>query len=134
MFQLMLHEVHVGSYVLKEIPIAGAEVVQSGFAVGRFGEAVARALAVTGKQVGAVAALGGKLLQLAGAKLFLSVAVHHFEQGLMVDVAQLVFRKYKVVATVDVAVKFHDGSMAACFGQGANSGCDVHPIGQSGVE
>ncbi len=57
--QLLLHEIHVGGYVLEELPVAGAEVVQSGFTVCCMCKAILRTFAVAGKQPFALPALGG---------------------------------------------------------------------------
>ena len=55
--QFVGHEVHIGGYVLKELAIAGAEVVESGISVAVAYKAVFRALSVTSKQEAAFLAL-----------------------------------------------------------------------------
>ena len=50
------------------------------------------------------------------------------------NVAQLVFRKYKVVARIYVAVEFHDAGMSASLGHGADTRLRTYPVGQGGVE
>lgn len=50
------------------------------------------------------------------------------------NVAQLVFRKYKVVARIYVAVEFHDAGMSASLGHGADARLRTYPVGQGRVE
>ena len=107
--------------MLEEFPVAGAQVVQSGFAVGSMCKAVFRTFTVAGKEELTFLALAGEGVLFHLSELHLAFAVHHFHQCLFMNVAQLVFRKYKVVAGIYVAVEFHDTGMSASLGHGADA-------------
>ena len=120
--------------MLEEFPVAGAQVVQSGFAVGSICKAVFRAFTVAGKQPFALPALGGERLLFHLSEGLLTFAVHHFHQCFLIDVSQLVFRKYKVVAGIYITVEFHYTGMSAGFCHGAYARLFAHPVGKGGVE
>lgn len=50
------------------------------------------------------------------------------------DIAQLIFGENEMVASIYVAVEFHDSCMAASLCHGAYTRLFAHPIGESGVE
>ena len=50
------------------------------------------------------------------------------------DVAELVLRIDKMVATIDVSVVLHHESIAACLGEGAERGGNAAPLGKGVVE
>ena len=111
-----------------------AQVVQTRFTVGGAGEAVFRTFAVAGKEEVAFLALTGEGVLFHLSELHLAFAVHHFHQCLFMNVAQLVFRKYKVVARIYVAVEFHNTGMSASLGHGADARLRTYPVGQGRVE
>jgi hypothetical protein len=111
-----------------------AQVVQSRLTVGCAGETVFRAFTVAGKEELTFLALAGKGVLFHLSELHQAFAVHHFHQCLFMNVAQLVFRKYKVVARIYVAVEFHDAGMSASLGHGADARLRTYPVGQGRVE
>ena len=130
----MLHKVHVGRHVRKELVVALAKVVQPWLAIGSDGKSVFRAFAVAGKQVVALLALTGQGVELHGSKLILAVGVEHLRECGLVDVAQLIFRKHKMVATINVAIIFHNGCMTATARHGTYAWLMAHPIAEGGIE
>lgn len=98
-----------------------AQVVQPRLTVGCAGETVFRAFTVAGKEEFTFLALAGEGVLFHLSELHLAFAVHHFHQCFFMNVAQLVFRKYKVVARIYVAVEFHDAGMSASLGHGADA-------------
>ena len=130
----MFHEVHVGRYVLEVLVVTATEVVESRFAIRSACEAVLRTFAVAGKEEVALLALFGEGIRLHGSELRLSGRIEHCGEGGVLDVAQFEFGKYEVVATIDVAVVFHDGCVSACACHGAYARWVAHPIAERGVE
>ena len=120
--------------MLKELMVSLAQVVQSRLTVGCADEAVFRAFTVAGKEELTFLALAGEGVLFHLPELHLAFAIHHFHQCLFMNVAQLVFRKYKVVAGIYVAVEFHDAGMSASLGHGADARLRTYPVGQGGVE
>ena len=76
-------------------------------------ETVFGTFAVAGKEELALLALGGEFFIFVCPELQLALAVHHFGECPGVDVAQLVFREYKVVASIYIAVELHHSGMSA---------------------
>lgn len=118
----------------EEAVVAFAQVIQSRFPVGRGGKAVLGAFPVAGEQVFAFAALAGQAVPFGLSEGQLSRAVHHLHERLPLQVAQFIFGKYKVVATVNITVELHDAGMAARLGHGTESGLHTDPVGQGSVE
>ena len=127
--QLSFHEVHVRCHMGEELMITLAEIIQSRLSILGHGKAVLRALTIASKQKLALTALLRKRLLLVLTKGLLAFAIHHFYQGLFVDITQLKLRKDKVVARIDIAIEFDDSGMSACLRQRANTGLFAYPIG-----
>ena len=96
--QFVGHEVHIGGYVLKELAVAGAEVVEAGIPVKVTYKAVFRALSVTSKEEAAFPALLWKQAAFYLGKLTLPGRIHHLSDGFFMQIAEQVFGIYKVVA------------------------------------
>lgn len=134
LLQFLLHEVHVGRGVLEKLVVPPAEVVEAVLAVFVRHKSVFRTFTVAGKLKSAFAALLGQAAVLEAGKLVLLLGIHHFGDGLVVEVAQSVLGIDEVVARVDVSVELHHPRVAALFGQRAEARCLSHPVGQGGVE
>ena len=85
--QFGFHEVHVGGDVGKKLAVATAQVVQAWLAVAVGQQAVLRTFAVTGKKPLALMALAGQVCLLGQPELVLPLAVKHFRERLLTDVA-----------------------------------------------
>jgi len=92
------HEAHGAVYVMKEHFIAGAKVIEPRFTVGRFDEAVLGAFAVADESNFAAAAVFGQRIQLIPAELSLLSRYGQPGHVPIIDIAQKVFRLYKVIA------------------------------------
>lgn len=134
LLQFLFHEVHVGRGVLEKLVVAFAEVVETVVAVFVRHKPVFRTFAVAGKLELTFAALLGQAAVLEAGKLVLLLGIHHFGDGLVVEVAQSVLGIDEVVARVDIAIELHHPRVAALFGQRAESRCLSHPVGEGGVE
>lgn len=84
--------------MVEELMIALAEIVQARFSLGCDGKSVLGAFSVAGKEEFAFLALFGKGALLVLSEGLLAFAIHHFHQGLFVDVSKLEFREHEVVA------------------------------------
>ena len=132
--QFLFHPVHVGGDVCEEAAIAFAKVVQSGFSIGSFCEAVLGTFPVAGEEKRTLFALPRQTVVLGFSERHLPVAVHQFQQCVLMYVSQMILRKDEVVATEDVSVPFDGSGVAALFCQGADARLDAHPVCQCGVE
>lgn len=115
MVEFLLHKAHGFLGVLEELSIALAEIVQARLSIGSKTETVLRTFAIADKRVIAFTTLAGESPTLCSAKFLLTLTIKHFGERLLVDIAQLIFRKDKVVATIYIAVIFHHPCMAAAF-------------------
>lgn len=77
--QFLFHPVHVGGDVCEEAAIAFAKVVQSGFSIGSFCEAVLGTFPVAGEEKRTLFALPRQAVVLGFSERHLSVAVHQFQ-------------------------------------------------------
>lgn len=77
--QFLFHPVHVGCDVCEEAAIAFAKVVQSGFSIGSFCEAVLGTFPVAGEEKRTLFALPRQAVVLGFSERHLSVAVHQFQ-------------------------------------------------------
>lgn len=100
--QLSGHESHVRVDMTEEHLIAGAQIVQAGFAVGRFGEPMFGALAIAGEPDVAFAAVTreGRFLGFAEGTLLAGVD-ERLERRLH-DVPEPVLRIHEVVARIQI--------------------------------
>lgn len=133
-FQFISHEIHVRSHVLEIPVVSGAQIVQARFSVSRYRKPVFRALSVAGKEIFAHTALRRQFLKFVIAEFLLSVAVHHFYQGVGSDIAKFVLRENEMVAGIDIAVILHHSCMSASLCHTAYSGLLSDPVGQSGIK
>lgn len=117
----------------KELAIAGAQIVESFLAVGSGGKAVFGAFSVAGEAPGTFQTLLGKR-HLHVAEAVLHVAESHGGNRLLMDIAQLVFRENKVVASIQVAVALQSQGIATVAGQGAYARLHPAPVGEGGVK
>ena len=62
---------------------------------------------MTGEKESAFPALTGKGGAFIASEVLLAFAIKQFREGLLADVSQTVFRKDKMVATVDIAIGLH---------------------------
>ena len=134
MKQLIAHVVHIGRDMGKELVIALAQVVQTRLAVGCPGNAVLRALAIAGKEIGTTQALHGQAVELALPEGLLARAEHHGRERLGTDIAKPILWVDKVVAGIDIAIMLHHPGMSATAGHRADAWRYTHPIGQGGIE
>ena len=134
MKQLVLHKIHIGSDVGKELLVVLTEIVQAGFAVDSMAETVFGAAAIAGEEPLADLALTGQAVTLVTSELQLSLAIHHRGDGVAVDIAQQVFRENEMVARIDVAVVLYHPRMTTGGTHGAEAGWLTGPAGKSGVE
>ena len=134
MHELVFHVIHVGRNVREEAFISCTQVVETRFSVRCLTEAVFGALSITGKQKFAFFTHDREFVFFVGSEFHLHRTVHHFNEALFVNVAEFEFRKDEVVATVYIAIKFHHPCMAASFGHRAETGHDMHPVGQGRIE
>ena len=98
--------------MLKELAVAGTEIVQPRFSVFVADEAVLRALPVTGEEEAALTALTGQRVVLQPCEGLLFVAIHEACQRLLADISQPVLGIDEVVARIDVATRLHHSRMA----------------------
>ena len=82
----------------EELMIALAEIVQAQFSLGCNGKSVLGAFSVAGKEEFAFLALLREKALLVLSEGLLAFAIHHFYQGLFMDVSKLEFREHEVVA------------------------------------
>ena len=106
------HIVHISRNVSKETEVAFAQVIMTGVAVAVGDKAVTRTLTVTGKAEAALTTLARKGSRLAESELLLAMTIEHGYQRRLPDVAQEVFRKYEMVAGVDIAIGLHSSTAA----------------------
>lgn len=93
--------------MVKEHPIPFTEVIQSWLSIFRQCETVLRTLAIAGEKVLALTALSGKTIRFHGSEFILSRAVKQLKQRFLIQVSELVFRRYEVIAGVDIAIELH---------------------------
>ncbi len=91
----------------------GAEIVESGFAVGGFDDAVFRAAAVAHAQHFALAAVFGQARPFVLAEFSLFRIFDHFSQRAVMNVADLKLRLNVVVTGIKIAVVLDDRDVAA---------------------
>ena len=120
--------------MMVELPIALAKAVEARVAIAVGGGTVFGAFAVACEEHVALAALAWQRLVLEQTEALLLGAVEHFDERLLVEVAQTVLGAHEVVARIDVAVSLHHGSVSALVGVGADGGCGAHPVGKRAVE
>lgn len=106
------HYTHRPVDVMEERLVAGTEVVQAGFAIGRGGETVRGAPAVAGEPDVAAAAVAGQRVTLGVAEGLLLRGGDELEHVPLGDVAEQVGWFDEVVAGVEVAVVFEGESSA----------------------
>ena len=112
--------------MVEEFFVAGAEVVEAGFAVRRQVEAVFGAFAVAVFFDFAGSAVFGEGGLFVEAELGLLGGGDHVAEGLVHDVAEFEFGVDEVVAGVEVAVVFEGEAFAAGFGEDAEGGGEAH--------
>ena len=113
--------------MVEEVEVAGAQVVETGFTIGREGEAVLRALAVAGEQRGAFAALAGERVALGIAERSLLGLRDQLDHLGVHDVAEQVRRLDEVVARVEIAVVLEGKGVAAGLAEDAQARTDTEP-------
>ena len=86
--------------MLEECFVAGAQIVQSGFAIGRENEAIAGTFPMAGKTHLALATVTWQRISLVLSKLELLRRVEELDQGRLLDIAELKARFYEVVARI----------------------------------
>ena len=69
-----------------------------------------------------------------GAESTLLFAVEHLNERMLTYVSKTVFRKYKVVTAVHVAIEFHHPRVPTFLGKNADAGLHACPVGQGAVE
>lgn len=111
-----------------------AEIVQARLSILILLEPVLGAFAMAGELHVAFLALAGQRSMLQPAESLLLFAIKHVDERLLPDVSQLVFRKYKVVAGIYIAIVFHHACMTALLGVGADAWQHPHPVGKCAVE
>ena len=97
-------------------------------------DAILGALAIAGKEPGTLVAVIGKLLLFDVTKGSLLGTIHHLHKMLLVEVAEFILRKDKVVAGIDIAIPLHDGCMPTGAGHGAHAWRDATPVGKGGIK
>ena len=112
-----LHEVHIASYMVEELQIAGTQIIEAWLPVTVGEEAVLGTLTVTSKQEATLTALLGKALVLDIGKGLLPLTIEHLRKGVLTNVSQQVLRSDKVIAAVHIAIPFHNAGMAAAPGE-----------------
>ncbi len=96
--QFVRHKLHVRINVIEKFSIASAQIIQAVFAVRRLDETMLRAFTVASEAHFAFAAILRQRVELIRAELLLLGGVHHCQQRIFHDVAELVFRINKMVA------------------------------------
>ena len=80
------------------------EKVQPRIAVGGIAETVLGAATVAGEKPLAGVALWRETITLVEPKAALLLAIHHRSDSVMVDIAKQMFRKYEMVARIEIAI------------------------------
>src|SRR6185312_11861816 len=120
--------------VVEEEFVAGAEVVEAGFAVGSCEEAVLGALSVAGEADFALVAVAGQGVALGGSEAALLGRADERLHGRLHNVAQLIFRIDEVVAGVEVAVVLEGEGHAAVLAENTKALRHSEPAFESYVE
>ena len=120
--------------MVKELTIAGTEVVQSWVAVTVLRESISGTFAVADMEILAFATLLRQCRFFVFAECRLLIAVEHLCERLLMDVAQPILRKNEVVAAIQVAIIFHHAGMTATLCHSANTRCYACIVGQCGVK
>ena len=113
--QLRGHELHVRVNVVKEVFVAGAEIVQAGFAVGRGEEPMFWAFPVAREPDIAFTAHARKRVQLVEAEILLLLGADHLLQIGLGDISDLVLGVDEMVAGIQVSGVFHRERRTACL-------------------
>ena len=119
--------------MLKELLIPLAQIVQTGFSVLRGEEPVFGTFSVAGKQITALLAWSGQLLLESG-KTALLRSIQHFQKGMVVKVANLVFGKDEMITRKDIAARLHHSGMTASRAHRAHTRFFPTPVGKCGIE
>lgn len=97
-------------------------------------DARSRALTIASKEPLALATLLGESIALHSTKSLLFRAIHHLHQMLLAKVAQLILREDEMVATVDIAIEFHDTRMTTRVSHSAYARNHSTPVAERGIE
>ena len=126
--QRLCHLPHERFGVRVKLPVALAEVVEGWLAIDKK-QAVFGALPMAEELVAALTALlGQRVLELSESAL--SLAIDEVVEGFLHDIPQLVVRKDKMVAGIDIAIELHHQGMSTLRCHGAHARLHTHPIGK----
>ena len=114
--------------------ITRTEIVETGIAILIFHEAVLWAFSMTGKLHVTLLALAGKRTVFQTAELLLLLTIKHVDERMVTDIAQLILRKNKVVAGINITIVLHHSRMTAFLGISTDAWRNTHPVCQCAVE
>ncbi len=120
--------------MVKELVVTLTQIIEARLSIGCRTETILGTFAVAGKTIGTFLALTGQFVLFILTELQLPVAIHHFYQGVGVDIAQLVLWKDKMVARINIAVEFDYPRMPTGLGKGTDTRLFAYPVGQCSVE
>ena len=132
--EFVLHPIHIGSYVLEELVIALTEVVETRFTISGMGETIFRTFSIASKEILTFATLTGQRLLFGLTKCLLARRIHHVDERIRLDIAQLILREDEVVTRINITIPLYRSRMTTRFGQSANTWLLTNPIGKGGVE
>ena len=120
--------------MFKEFTIAAAKIIESRVSVFVLHKAKARTFSMAGKEPFTFFALLWQRVLFICSKSFLFWRIGYFDKSSLVYVSYFVFGKDKMIAGVNVTIKFHCSSMSTGFCQCTYSWRYSHPVGQSSIE
>ena len=120
--------------MLKKLVITLAKIVKTRLVITVANKTIFGTFAMTSKAETALLTLLGQKRVLQFGKLLLSWRGHHLVDGLVFQIAKLIFRVHKMVAGIHVAVKLHHARMPTFGRHRTQTRSHTHPVGQRGIE